>query len=196
MMRGDGAAPCVPLRAVSGLHSLSRPRRCYAGNGRTERADVADKLAEVLFYHLEQRPLDEVLPTLVEKTLERGWRAVIQAGSAERVDALDTLLWTFREGSFVPHGSARSGNAALQPVFLTAGNDNPNEADVRFMVDGAGFAALADELATYTRVVFMFDGNDAQELANARTTWKAIKAAGASATYWQQGEGGRWEKKA
>lgn len=158
--------------------------------------DVAGKMAEVLFYHLERKPLDEVLPTLVEKTLERGWRAVIQAGSNERVDALDTLLWTFREGSFVPHGTAKSGHAALQPVFLTAGDDNPNKADVRFVVDGATLAALVDVLTTYARIVFMFDGNDSHELTIARTTWKEIKAAGAAATYWQQGDGGRWEKKA
>lgn len=153
-------------------------------------------LAEVLFYHLERRPLDEVLPALVEKTIERGWRAVIQAGSAERLEALDQLLWTFREGSFIPHGMAKAGNAALQPVFLTNGDENPNRADVRFMVDGARVDDVGRQLRGYTRVVVMFDGNDADERDQARSAWKAVKAAGAEATYWQQGDSGRWEKKA
>ncbi|MEQ1611332.1 MAG: DNA polymerase III subunit chi, partial [Hyphomicrobiaceae bacterium] len=94
-------------------------------------------MAEVLFYHLERRPLDEVLPMLVEKTVERGWRAVIQAGSAERLEALDQLLWTYREGSFIPHGTAKAANPERQPVFLTTTEDNPNQSTVRFMVDGA-----------------------------------------------------------
>jgi DNA polymerase III subunit chi len=157
---------------------------------------VSHPLAEVLFYHLEHRPLDDVLPSLIEKTIERGWRAVIQAGNPERVEALDQLLWTFKEGSFIPHGTAKAGHAAHQPVFLTAGNENPNGATVRFMVDGAQMEPLETQLAAYTRVVFMFNGNDAHELSTARTAWKSIKAAGATATYWQQSESGGWQKKA
>ncbi len=157
---------------------------------------MSKPIAEVLFYHLERRPLDEVLPMLVEKTVERGWRAVIQAGSAERLEALDQLLWTYREGSFIPHGTAKAGNPDRQPVFLTTAEDNPNQATVRFMVDGAQFDAIDKQLMAYTRVVFMFDGNDSHELGLARGAWKAAKSAGAAATYWQQGESGGWEKKA
>jgi DNA polymerase-3 subunit chi len=149
-------------------------------------------MTEVLFYHLEHRPLERVLPTLVEKTLERGWRAVVQAGSEERVEALDTLLWTFREESFLPHGTRRDGNPALQPVFLTTGEDNPNGATVRFLVDGA----QATDLAAYARVVFLFDGRDESAVDHARAQWKQVKQAGCEATYWQQSPEGRWEKKA
>lgn len=151
---------------------------------------------EVLFYHLQHRGLGDVLPALVERTLERGWRAVIQAASAERVEALDQLLWTYKEGSFIPHGSARAGHAERQPVFLTTSFDNPNRADVRFMVDGVWFEAPDTQMRGYARVVLVFDGNDAGELAQARGAWKSVKASGAAATYWQQGEGGGWEKKA
>jgi DNA polymerase III subunit chi len=153
-------------------------------------------IAEVLFYHLERNPLDGVLPTLVEKTLARGWRAVVQTRSPERRDALDELLWTFKDGSFVPHGTATAGNAAHQPVFLTTEPENPNGAAVRFMVDGALLDDLAPQLAVYKRIVFMFDGNSSDELAQARATWKAAKATGAALTYWQQGDSGGWEKKA
>ena len=92
---------------------------------------------EMLFYHLEHQPLDRILPNLVEKTVERGWRAVVQAGTAERLEAIDTLLWTFREDSFIPHGTAKEGTPAEQPVFLTTTEENPNAAAVRFLVDGA-----------------------------------------------------------
>lgn len=149
-------------------------------------------MTEVLFYHLERQPLDRVLPALIERTLERGWRAVVQSGNEERLDAIDTQLWTYREESFLPHGTRKDGNAALQPVYLTTGDDNPNEATVRFLIDGA----TAAEFASYARLVYLFDGHDETALALARTEWKRAKGAGCDVTYWQQSESGRWEKKA
>jgi len=149
-------------------------------------------MTEVLFYHLEHQPLERVLPSLVERTLARGWRAVVQAGSQERVEALDTLLWTYRDESFLPHGTKRDGNPALQPVYLTSGEDDPNGANVRFLVDGAETA----DLARYARVVYLFEGRDTTAVARARVQWTRAKAAGCSVTYWQQSSEGRWEQKA
>jgi DNA polymerase-3 subunit chi len=153
---------------------------------------MTEGATEVLFYHLGRQPLDRVLPGLLEKTLERGWRAVVQAGNPERVDALDALLWTYADDSFLPHGTTRDGMADQQPVFLTANEENPNGATVRFLVDGAEVG----DLAGYTRVVYIFDGRDEDAVVQARVEWKKVKAAGHAATYWQQNEQGRWEKKA
>jgi len=147
---------------------------------------------EVLFYHLEQHPLEKVLPTLVEKTLERGWRAVVQANSAERLAAIDLALWTYREDSFLAHGTAKDGHAAEQPVYLTTGGETPNGAGVRFLVDGAE----AEAFAGFVRIVYMFDGNDADAVQIARGQWKAAKNAGCPVTYWQQSASGKWERKA
>lgn len=147
---------------------------------------------EVLFYHLERQTLEKVLPGLVERTLERGWRAVIQAGSTERLASIDTLLWTYKEDSFLAHGTRAEGHAEHQPVFLTTGDENPNGAGVRFLIDGAS----ASDVKGYTRVVCIFDGHDPAAVEGARSQWKAAVAQGAAVTYWQQTEAGRWEKKA
>jgi DNA polymerase-3 subunit chi len=133
-----------------------------------------------------------VLPSLVEKTLARGWRAVVQAGSAERLEALDLALWTYSEDSFLPHGTAKTGFPAEQPVFLTTGDETPNGAGVRFVVDGAAAASYEG----LERVVYVFDGRDEEAVAAARANWKAAKSAGCTVTYWQQSESGRWEQKA
>lgn len=147
---------------------------------------------EVLFYHLERVPLERVLPELLEKSLERGWRAVVQAGSEERLEALNTALWTYGEASFLPHGSAGDGNPERQPVWLTTGDENPNNANIRFLVDGAS----PGDLGGYARAVFLFDGRSEEAVTGARVHWKAMKEAGYEATYWQQSEAGKWEKKA
>jgi DNA polymerase-3 subunit chi len=147
---------------------------------------------EILFYHLESRTLEQVLPPMLERSLERGWRAVVQAASEERVEALSTFLWTYRPDSFLPHGSARDGYPSEHPIYLTAGDDNPNGAQVRFLVDGA---TLADA-SPYVRVAFVFDGTDDAAVARARAEWQAAKARGDTVSYWQQDEHGRWTQKA
>ena len=152
----------------------------------------AGKQTEVLFYHLEHRSLESVLPELLERTLARGWRAVVQAATPERVEALESHLWTSADDSFLPHGSGREGDLADQPIALTVSEENPNGAQVRFLVDGAGHG----DLSSYVRAVFLFDGREEAAVATAREHWKAVKAAGLEATYWQQTEAGRWEKKA
>lgn len=146
--------------------------------------------AEVLFYHLERAPLERVLPSLLERTLERGWRAVVQSGSAERLEALDLALWTYNDASFLPHGTARDGDPSRQPIYLTTGDETPNGAGVRFLVDGAEMTHFEG----FVRIVCIFDGLDAEATGKARSQWKAAQAAGCTVTYWRQSESGRWEK--
>ena len=152
---------------------------------------MADK-PEILFYHLERQSLEQALPLLVEKSLQRGWRAAIRCGSTERLDALDTALWTYREDSFLPHGRDSEAGAPEEPVLLTTGTANANKADVLFIVD----RAATGELSGYVRVVCMFDGRDEEALTEARGFWKQAKEAGHDLTYWQQDDSGKWQKKA
>lgn len=147
-------------------------------------------MAEVLFYHLETRALEAVIPQLLEKTLERGWRAVVEVGSRERAEALDAHLWSYRDDSFLPHGMDGEDDAAQQPILLTNGNDNPNGASVRFFVDGAVPTATEG----YQRVVYLFSGLDPDAVVEARGVWKALRE-GNELTYWQQSADGRWVKK-
>jgi len=149
-------------------------------------------VTEVLFYHLQNAPLEQVLPQLLERSLERGWRAIVRAGGPERLDALNNVLWTYSDDSFLPHGTKDDGPAALEPVFLTVDDENPNNAYVLFLVDGAA----PGNIGPYERCVLMFDGRDEAALAAAREHWKTLKAEGHDATYWQQDERGKWEKKA
>ena len=149
-------------------------------------------MTEVLFYHLENQPLERVIPVLLEKTLERGWTAVVEAGSRERAEALDAALWTYRDDSFLPHGVAGEPTDPLQPVLITTDAANGNGANVRFFVD----RAVPRDVGTYERIVYLFSGHDPDAVAEARTAWKALSTPGNAVTYWQQDPGGRWVKKA
>jgi DNA polymerase III subunit chi len=150
-------------------------------------------MTEILFYHLRGQTPEQVLPALLQKSLERGWRAVIQASSPERIEALDAHLWTWRDDAFLPHGTWREAQAAEQPILLTLHEDNPNGAVVRFLIEGA---AMPGDASTYQRVVLLFDGEDPEALASARTRWTEAKSAGFEVTYWQTDEKGTWRRQA
>jgi DNA polymerase-3 subunit chi len=142
------------------------------------------RMTEILFYHLQRQSLEKVLPTLLEKSLSRGWRVVVQAASPERVEALDAHLWTYRDDGFLPHGTWRESEAD---------EANPNGASVRFLVDGVG---LPSDAAAYQRIVLLFDGDDDDAVGAARQRWNEAKASGFDVTYWQPDEQGRWQRKA
>jgi DNA polymerase III subunit chi len=150
-------------------------------------------MTEVLFYHLIGQTPEQVLPTLLQKSLDRGWRVVVQASSEERVEALDAHLWTWRDDSFLPHGTWREAEAAQQPILLTTADHNPNGATVRFLVDGA---VMPENVADYERVVLLFNGEDPDALDAARARWTAAKSAGFEVTYWQADEKGGWRRHA
>jgi DNA polymerase-3 subunit chi len=146
---------------------------------------------EVWFYHLERTGLEQALPELLEKTLQRGWKALVRVREPDRLQHLDGALWTYRDESFLPHGSDDEPNAARQPILLTAGFENPNGADALFLVDGAD----PGELSGFARCVVLFDGGDEAQLAVARAQWSAIKATGVAVSYWRQQARG-WERQA
>lgn len=149
-------------------------------------------MTDLLFYHLETRPLDSVLPMLLEKTLERGWRAVVEVGSRERLEVIDSALWTYSDDAFLPHGAAtRTETDAEQPVILTDDETNPNAATVRFFVD----RATPRPVEGYERLVYIFNGHDPDAVTEARQIWRDLKPQ-FNLTYWQQDQDGRWSKKA
>jgi DNA polymerase-3 subunit chi len=145
-------------------------------------------MTEVRFYHLTRTSLETALPQMLEKTLERGQRAVVLAGSPERVEALNAWLWSYRENAFLPHGSARDGYAAEQPVWLSERDENPNAAEALFLTDGA----TSERVGDYGLCVVLFDGTSEAALGAARAQWRGLKQAGHACTYWQQDERGRW----
>ena len=150
-------------------------------------------MTEILFYHLQHQPLERVLPVLLEKSLERGWRVVVQTASEERAEALDAHLWTYRDDSFLPHGTWRESEVREQPILLTVHDDNLNGARVRFLIDGAPLPA---DVAAYDRIVLIFNGEDPDAVDAARARWSEAKRNGSEVTYWQPDERGRWQRKA
>jgi DNA polymerase-3 subunit chi len=157
---------------------------------------MSDTPCDVWFYHLERSGLDQVLPELLEKTLARGWKALVRSKERARVDHLDGWLWSYRDESFLAHGTDDEPMAERQPILITAAADSrggaPNGAHVLFLIDGAE----AGDISPYQRCILLFDGRDAEALADARRRWSAFKAAGHPVSYWRQGETSGWRQEA
>jgi DNA polymerase-3 subunit chi len=147
-------------------------------------------MAEIGFYHLMRTAIDQALPPLLGRTLAAGQRAVIRCGSAERLAALDNALWLCANPDWLPHGTAASGNAESQPIWLTEADEAPNGARFLFLIDGSS----SDRMSAFDRVFDLFDGNDEVAVAAARRRWIAAKAEGHQLSYWQQAARG-WERK-
>jgi DNA polymerase-3 subunit chi len=150
-------------------------------------------MTDILFYHLERQPLERVLPMLLEKTLERGWRALVRTLNADRVQVIDEFLWNYSDESFLPHAVDGEPEPEREPILVTHTLVESNRPNVLFLVDGSAFP---DDASAYDRIVLLFDGNDETALNGARVAWKEIRARGLEGTYWQQNDVGRWEKKA
>jgi DNA polymerase-3 subunit chi len=153
---------------------------------------MTDTPCEVWFYHLERSSAEQVLPELLEKTLGRGWKALVRGVDKGRLEGLDAHLWTWRDDAFLPHGLATEPMAERQPVLLTDQPDNPNGGDAVFLLDGAE----PGDLAGVSRCVLLFDGRDESALAQARGRWAVFKKAGHPVSYWRQGVERGWEKQA
>jgi DNA polymerase-3 subunit chi len=148
-------------------------------------------MTEIRFYHLQNQTQAQVLPLLLSKALERGMRIVVKLRDEGQVEQLNDVLWTYNPDSFLPHGSQKDGNAALQPVWLTASEENPNNASVLITGQGAESAMQNN----FDLCCELLNGQDAQDLESARTRWKSYKDSGYTVTYWQQSERGAWEQK-
>ena len=147
-------------------------------------------MTEIDLHELGRAPLERVLPKLLERILERGKRAVIMAGSEERVEYLDGYLWTYTQRSFLPHGSASDGFASEQPIALTCTDENPNAAAVLLLLDGQ----TSSNINTFERCLEIFDGGDTALVEAARARTESHRAAGHTVTYWRQRESGGWDK--
>jgi DNA polymerase-3 subunit chi len=153
-------------------------------------------VTEIRFYHLQRARLETVLPVILERCHQRAERVLVLAGSSERVEALAALLWTYKPDSFLPHGTARDGEAAAQPIFLaTAGDgpiENPNQASVLILSDGAQHPAVG----AFRLACTLFDGHDEAAVAAAREQWRRYRAEGHTVVYFQQDDVGKWQETA
>ena len=131
--------------------------------------------------------MEDVLPGLLEKSLDRGWSVTVMTAGEEAAAALDHHLWTYADDSFLPHGRGEDG--AGHPIWITPQGAVPSAREVLFLVAGA--VVDVEQMKGVQRTVVMFGDREA---ADARSLWKEVKAASLEATYWRQSENGRWEK--
>lgn len=154
-------------------------------------ATKADTPTEVWFYHLEHGTIEQALPELLEKTLAKGWRAMVRSTDPERLEQLDSWLWRYRDEAFLGHGRSGTANAARQPILLTEGEEPENGAQALFMLDEPPRG-----LDAFERCIVLFEGRDEVALARARGLWSSYKAAGSTVAYWKQQETRGWTRQA
>lgn len=146
---------------------------------------------EYWFYHLEASTVEGVLPGLLEKTLQKGWRALVKLPEAQ-LSEMDDYLWAYKDDSFLPHGRDDEPMADQQPVTLSAAVKTVEGHQAVFLLGGAEI----ENMSGVERCMVMINGRSESDVTRERKRWKDLKETGASLSYYQQNDRGGWEKKA
>jgi DNA polymerase-3 subunit chi len=149
-------------------------------------------MTQINFYHLTKLPTGKALPKLLEKVISSEKRVLVQVANDEKLDQLNKEMWTYTTKFFLPHGASGDGFEDEQPIYLTTTNKNANGATILAMVENA----TAPNLNDFEKCIYMFDGNENEQLQIARKHWSEFKSGGHELTYWQQTASGGWEAKA
>jgi DNA polymerase III subunit chi len=100
-------------------------------------------MTQVDFYLLPGNELQERVQfacRLTDKAYRLGHRVYIHTGSAQQTRALDDLLWTFQQNSFIPHGVHRDAGDAQLPVQI--GHDSEPDASHQVLINLAAEVPL------------------------------------------------------
>jgi DNA polymerase III subunit chi len=149
-------------------------------------------MGEVWFYHLEQRSVEQELPGLLQRGLERGLKMAVRAPMNDRARAISNALWAYDDVSFLAHSFNEETGAAQNTIVIFDQGKAANAADYEFCIDGTA----PDDFAALTRATIMFDGHDPSHVDAARALWKRCKSEGHTIRYWKQDENGRWADQA
>ncbi|MBW8882292.1 MAG: DNA polymerase III subunit chi, partial [Asticcacaulis sp.] len=141
-------------------------------------------------YHLETTSVEQALPDLLEKVVQKGWRAYVHGHDDDRISALNEHLWAYRPDSFLAHGREGDDLESRQPVLLGTSGAMANKSEVYLSVSPVDLP----DLSGLERCLIVFDGSDSDHLGWARAQWKRLKSEGSDLAYWKQNERGRWEK--
>lgn len=148
-------------------------------------------MTEIRFYHLRTKTAEQALPEILMKAIDGGRRVVVKTPDEKAAAGLNDYLWVYNPDAFLPHGMKNDGHAASQPVWITAGDDNPNNANVLITTGGA----VPEAPENYSLCCEMLEDRETGQIAAARQRWTSYKERGFTLTYWQQTDRGRWEKK-
>lgn len=113
-------------------------------------------MTKVDFYILTSGSQEQTACKLAEKAYHLGHRIYVHAMSEEHCQHLDQLLWTFRDGSFVPHECYQPGKTSESPI--TIGHHEAPETDAEVLINLASSVPLF--FSRFLRVAEVIDHHD------------------------------------
>lgn len=133
-------------------------------------------MTRVDFYILEDARPDashRFTCKLTEKAYKQGHEVYINTASEQQMRQLDDLLWTFRDGSFIPHDCYLASEPAAQGILL--GHDVEPEGPNDVLINLAG--DIPTFFSRFNRVAELVAG-DVTERESARTRYRFYKDRG------------------
>jgi DNA polymerase-3 subunit chi len=150
-------------------------------------------MAELRIYHLTAQSVTDGLPGLLHTAVARNLRCHVYVPDDNRSEKIADHLWTHRQDSFLPHGTKKDGLAEHQPIWISPDLKTPNNADVRFVIQGAEIEV--DDLDEIDLTCILFDESDRDARQKARRLWTdSDEIDGLSRIYYRQDDNGKWHE--
>jgi len=145
-------------------------------------------LSEIFFYKLKNSSSEIFLTSLIERSLENNWNSVVLLDNIERMEEINDFLWSYKDTSFLPHGSQNDKNSELHRVYLTCEEENPNDSDVIFSIDGL----LIKNINSWQRCIYIFNEQNLKVVDQFNTYKKNIDQSQHSIKSFEQDTNGKW----
>jgi DNA polymerase-3 subunit chi len=150
-------------------------------------------MAELRIYHLTAQSVTDGLPGLLQTALSRDLWCHLYVPDDAWAEKIADHLWTYRQDSFLPHGTKKDGMAGHQPVWISPELETPNQSDVRFVMDGAEIGV--NHLNQIDLTCVLFDESDTAARQKARRLWSdSDDIDGLSRIYYRQDDIGKWHE--
>ena len=145
-------------------------------------------MSEIFFYKLKNSSSEIFLTSLIERSLENNWNSVVLLDNIERMEEINDFLWSYKDTSFLPHGSQNDKNSELHRVYLTCEEENHNDSDVIFSIDGL----LIKNINSWQRCIYIFNEQNLKVVDQFNTYKKNIDQSQHVLKSFEQDTNGKW----
>ena len=128
--------------------------------------------AEIVFIVLNSAVKSRIVCDLAEKCYLNKQRIVIYTKSEEECEIIDSLLWTWKQQSFVPHKYLdRLSKSQNEPIVLTTNIESAAGYDTVLLVDPLPMEIISQ----FSKVIDFAEKYDSQGIELSRKRYKLYK---------------------
>lgn len=146
-------------------------------------------MSKITFYQVMNDELIKSSCKILEKCYHNNLKTFVEVADDETKRVLNKNLWTFAQKSFVPHGSDEDPLPEEQPIYISSNEKCPINATCLMLI-----GKYRMDIGNFDRILVMIDGNNDQDVKNAKSMADNFNNLGHEVEYYKQNDSGSWQK--